>query len=600
MRQDVLAPICAERPQPSSAQLIRPGRGAPLFVLSGGGASISELDKLLAALRTKRPLVGVPYWQAGADGVEPTSVEAMAEVARAMIQAYQPAGRYNLVGYSLGGFVAIETARKLIDDGKAVAPPIVIDAIPGRAHWSKSILLRAAPPLALRRALRLARAAMQAAKPATYSFRPGEQRCRTACLTHRPRYYPGPIQLLYARDEPGIGALAPEIWRSLASRVSCHPFAASHVDMARSDLMARAIAQHVDALIDAPRNDDGARSALLLTSLSWITTARLARSLIQTGYFIDAVAPKSHPLTQVEGMGAFYPLSARCMKTTIEAAILDSRPDILIPVDDFIALLLYDLHATSSDPGLRAVIERSLGKPEFYRKRHSRCWIGETALRNGVSTPVTAPIADEAAMVEALTRTGLPAFVKTDGSWGGTGIRRLRTLDERHASWREIHRAFGPVRAIKRALIDGDIALVGRLLERHDTVFSAQSEVSGQLAIVSAVCHEGELLGMISASVLAQQSEFGPASRIKLDNLPIFREPVARMVRALGLSGFCGFDFVMGRNDKRAWLIEVNPRATRTSDMLVEGAEDLLAVYLQAIGGTPKRRGDFHPRNAIV
>ena len=154
MPQDEFAPGRAERPLLSApARLLRAGLGEPIFLFAGGGADLRELDGLLACLHTKRPLVGVAYWEAGVDGVEPRSVDAMATLARDAIQAHQTQGLYNLVGYSIGGLVALELARLLTDDGLSIAPPILLDAIPPIASWPKRALLRALPVLVRKRVL---------------------------------------------------------------------------------------------------------------------------------------------------------------------------------------------------------------------------------------------------------------------------------------------------------------------------------------------------------------------------------------------------------------------------------------------------------------
>jgi len=586
----------------SSAVLIRPGRGNPLFLLSGGGADLHELDELVAALRTQRPLFGVPYWQTGKDGSEPASVEAMAAVANASIRAVQSDGRYALIGYSLGGLVAVETARLLIDDGKLVAPPILIDALPYKSCWPKLILLRSIFPRALRRLLRLVRGAARVpgAAPSPPASPEAALRCCAAYRSHRPRRYFGRIHLFSASEEPGRGPLALGIWKNLASGVSYHPIAAKHLEMMRANRAVATIAEKVDSLVDAPRNADDARSALVLTSLSWLKTARLAEAMIRTGFFVDAVAPKSHPLASVEGIGTVYRLPAVRGKRAIEAAIANARPDVLVPVDDFVTSLLHDLYVSTDDLGVRSVIERSLGSPQHYAERYCRVSINDLALRSGVATPRTVVLSGEATILGALAQTGLPAFVKIDGSWGGTGVRRVETLREAGESLRELRHSFGIARAVKRALLDGDVSSMGRLLERRKLVLSAQTEILGRLAIVSAVCRRGELLGISSAWVVAQQKGFGPATLIRFDDLPILRGPVRLIVQALSLSGLCGFDFIISDDGKQAHFIELNPRATPTCDLLFEGSDDLLSVYLESLGGRAHRRAVSVARSGIV
>jgi len=61
---------------------------------------------------------------------------------------------------------------------------------------------------------------------------------------------------------------------------------------------------------------------------------------------------------------------------------------------------------------------------------------------------------------------------------------------------------------------------------------------------------------------------------------------VGRMVRRLGLSGFCGFDFVLDAEPGSAWLIEINPRATQVGHLNLGGGRDLPAALYAALSGT--------------
>ena len=51
---------------------------------------------------------------------------------------------------------------------------------------------------------------------------------------------------------------------------------------------------------------------------------------------------------------------------------------------------------------------------------------------------------------------------------------------------------------------------------------------------------------------------------------PVIAEAARRLVRRFGLSGFCGFDFIVSDTGD-AQLLELNPRLTPTSHLLVEG-----------------------------
>ena len=577
MPQNDFAPGCVERPLSAApAQLLRAGLGEPIFLLSGSG-DLRELDRLVAQLRTKRPLVGIAYWEAGADGEEPRSIEAMAASARNAIRAYQTHGRCTLVGYSTGGLVAVEIARLLTGEGQSVAPPILIDVIPPMASWPKRLFLQALPALAGKRVMRVIRERLDGGDKRVVGIDELAERIRLAYFNYRPRQYPGRVQLLFARNEFGYSPIAPKLWRRLAIGATSYPIDANRAEILRDDRAVHAVAQFIDEISESPRYTGETRSALLLTSHSWSTTTRLAGALIQAGFFLDAIAPSSHPLAAVKSLGTFYPLPMFRAKSAIEAAILDARPDILVPVDDFVTSILHDLHAETANGWLRSLIERSLGDPGFYAQRYNRLWMSELAARNGVLSPQTVDLDEKGTLAEALSQTGLPAFIKSDGSQGGAGVRRVETLHEAQHAFRSIRNAHRRLRAVKRAFLDGDVS--GSFIKRRAHRFTAQSAIAGQSVIVSAVCCQGELLAVTSARVIAMQGSFGPATLIKFERLPIVDDAVARLARALGLSGLSGFDFILSEDNSQLWFIELNPRATPTCDLLAEGEPDLLGSF---------------------
>jgi hypothetical protein len=52
----------------------------------------------------------------------------------------------------------------------------------------------------------------------------------------------------------------------------------------------------------------------------------------------------------------------------------------------------------------------------------------------------------------------------------------------------------------------------------------------------------------------------------------------AAAVKLLGMSGFCGFDFVLEQGTRRAWLLEMNPRLTAISHLPFGQGADLIAA----------------------
>lgn len=578
--------------------VLRAGRGQPLFLFSGGGADHRELDPLVAALQTRRPLVGIRYWEAGQDGALPATVEEMADAAVKSVRSLQQGGPYLLAGYSQGGLVALEVARRLIDQGESVRPPILIDALPHRSAWPLPILMRAGIRYMIYRAFGRPRT-VAVGGPVLSADAESAERCREARAKYRPVRYDGPVTLIHASREPYVGGLAPVIWRRLALRVDSHSVQSRHLDLMAVDSAVAATALVLDrSASDAP-NEAGSRRALVVTGLSWESTARLVGELARVGFMVEVIAPAGHPVLRLDRLAAFYPLRALRALKSVEAAIMESRPDVLVPGDDFVVGLLHRLHATTRDGGIRELVRRSLGEPAFYARKLDRCWMIGAAASEGVQVPRTVGLKSISDLDQQLAKIGCPAFLKIDGTWGGTGVARVDSLADAKRAWRRLASPFQVLRAVKRALFNGDLTGVDWALRRQRPVFSLQATQDGQLVIVSAVCHRGQLLGMISARVLSQQSAFGPAKTIQLDDRLPVRDAVGRVVRHLGLSGFCGFDFILPA-DADACFIELNARATQTSTIVGERDGDPLAALLDALGGTGRPREPVHSNGDIV
>jgi thioesterase domain-containing protein len=59
-----------------------------------------------------------------------TSIEAMANRYIELIQEVQPIGPYTILGYSMGGYVAFEIAKQLVNKGETISHLVLIDTKP--------------------------------------------------------------------------------------------------------------------------------------------------------------------------------------------------------------------------------------------------------------------------------------------------------------------------------------------------------------------------------------------------------------------------------------------------------------------------------------
>lgn len=123
--------------------LLKPGDGsAPLFLFHGVGGTVVEF----AALGKRIAIPGEMYavQAQGVDGSLPPleSVEEMAELYLTAIREKQPHGPYWLCGYSFGGLLAIEVARRLQQAGEEIGLLFLIDSYAHPMTWPRISLLK--------------------------------------------------------------------------------------------------------------------------------------------------------------------------------------------------------------------------------------------------------------------------------------------------------------------------------------------------------------------------------------------------------------------------------------------------------------------------
>src|SRR5262249_57797403 len=112
-------------------------------------------------------------------------------------------------------------------------------------------------------------------------------------------------------------------------------------------------------------------------------------------------------------------------------------------------------------------------------------------------------------------------------------------------------------------------ALVG-CLGRDGPVVNAQGYVGGREAIATVACVDGQVQALVCLEVVQASQERGPAAVVRIIDHDGMAEAARRLVGRFGLSGFAGFDFILTESGE-ALLLELNPRATPTCYLLVEG-----------------------------
>ncbi len=226
------ADLCAtlrERRAPRESPLIslKSGSGgAPLFLIHGLGGHIANLLPMARRMAYRGEVIGIRARGLAHGEATHSSVEAMATDYLAAIKARQPNGPYHLAGYSFGGLVAFEIARRLSESGDDVGLVGLFDTRMSPLRWplraSLSVIARRivrsqAPPLralpALMRVLKVAACAL----------------CASA--RYRPGFYPATLTLFTPvereRALPSIEAM----WRPHARALSVVETEGDHATM---------------------------------------------------------------------------------------------------------------------------------------------------------------------------------------------------------------------------------------------------------------------------------------------------------------------------------------------------------------------------------
>ncbi|GMW00485.1 MAG: hypothetical protein AMXMBFR84_16220 [Candidatus Hydrogenedentota bacterium] len=116
------------------------GSRTPFFCVAPAGGLVFPYFSMLSYIDADQPFYGLqdPSLNSGARPF--TTIEELADFHVGTIERMQPNGPYLLGGWSFGGYVALEIARRLAAKGETVAFLAIIDQIvPGNIAWPSGI-----------------------------------------------------------------------------------------------------------------------------------------------------------------------------------------------------------------------------------------------------------------------------------------------------------------------------------------------------------------------------------------------------------------------------------------------------------------------------
>lgn len=346
---------------------------------------------------------------------------------------------------------------------------------------------------------------------------------------------------------------------------------------------------------------------LLVSTNSWLTPVRVARTFADLGCAVQAVCPPQNALTLSKAVAIAHPYRGFQPIRSIEAAIDLADPRLVVPCDDLATVHLHAIYkrairnGVSRGAGKAEMLVRSLGDPTSFSALDSRQEFMDRAREAGALVPGSAWIPDLRRLEAWLLENGFPAVLKADCTSGGEGVRIVHTPAQARRAFRELARRRPTARTLKRLVADADVAVLARTLRRDGPLVSVQRFIEGCDANVAVSCSRGEVLAQIAAAVLQTRGAKGPAAVIRLVENPQMEAAVEAIVRRLGLSGLLGFDFLIENRTGKAYLLEVNPRATQTCHLeLGPGRHPIAALCASLLGAPASPRPSVTARQTIV
>ena len=216
----------------------------------------------------------------------------------------------------------------------------------------------------------------------------------------------------------------------------------------------------------------------------------------------------------------------------------------------------------TSHRDLRLLILRSIGPAEAFPIVTSRADLLDLARRQGVRIPPSAPLPSVRALDEWMAGNAAPFALKADGSWSGFGVRIISDPAKARGAFAEMTRRASGRLALREMVPEGNNFAVRSWLKGERPAMSAQGYIDGWPANIGVACWKGEVLATICAEAVSTLSATGPSTVARIIDNPEMKDSARRIVKALGLTGLVGFDFMIEAATGAAYLIEMNPRCT--------------------------------------
>lgn len=321
---------------------------------------------------------------------------------------------------------------------------------------------------------------------------------------------------------------------------------------------------------------------LLSTAVSWLGTARMARSLARAGFVVALLAPDGSlaASSRFVARRSVLPRDATpavWLKALIRA-VDDFAPALVVPCDEMAVRLLFVL--TLEPPSwlpstvhlrLAALVERSMGNRAHFLDSVDKLRLPAAAEAAGVAMPPHALAGSVAEARDFAQARGYPVVVKRRYGFAGEGVAVVAGA--------------GELAPAVEALLRPDQLDLG---QRQPARLLVQSFVTGPYHSQALVAWDGTTLaGFGWERYVATEPVKGQTSVLRFVRSEETRALAQRLGRAFGITGFFNAQFVIDAATGRAYLLEINRRLVTHMHVGERIGVDLATALRARLAGEP-------------
>lgn len=339
---------------------------------------------------------------------------------------------------------------------------------------------------------------------------------------------------------------------------------------------------------------------LLATTGQLPSTARLAMELHEAGARVSLISPSNHP---ARALGLFLNKTlyrAFSPRQSLERALINYRPDMVIPCDERTVRDLHAICKTTNHPQIRLLIENSTAPAKSFPTVTSRAALLALAQHQGVRVPASMPLQNIRGLDRWKAENQAPFVLKADGSWAGFGVRIISDASVAEDAFLKMTRPASGRLAFRESFLEGNHFGIRSWLRRERPTMSVQGYIDGWPANIGVACWQGDVLAAVCAESVATTSATGPSTVARIIHNAEMLDAAKRVVMALGLSGMIGFDFMIEAATGAAYLIEMNPRNTPICAVRLGSGRDLAEALVARLESRPMRERPPRTERDIV